>query len=81
MTLEWNGIRASVGAVALAVALVVGAPAQAKWYQLTLTGVQEDGSTVTGSGWVDSNPTYSYSSYNDYYGNYSNVDYKMINGS
>ncbi len=66
MTVNWNGLRATTGAAALAVALVAGTPAQAKLYSFTLTETEIDNSTNVGSGVIDSNPNFTVDGYGQY---------------
>lgn len=73
MVTKWNRMRLSAGAVALAVALAAGVPANAAIYKFTFS----DQGNVLGSIDVDS---ISYDSYFDGLGYYY-VNFKPINGS
>lgn len=50
---NWNGLRAAVGAAALAIALVAGTPVQAKPYLFTVTATNSDSSVHEGSFVID----------------------------
>ncbi len=72
MILNWNGLRASAGAAALALTLLAGAPAQAAMYKITMTEHDADGSTNVGSGIIDTANSYIYSG-NGYFNAYYNM--------
>jgi hypothetical protein len=73
MATKWNRMRLSAGAVALAVALAAGAPANAAIYKFTFS----DQGTVLGSALVDSNPYFSSGDGSTYFG----AGFNAVNGS
>ena len=69
MVLNWNGLRLSAGAAAMAFALVASVPASANIYKFTFS----DQGTEVGSFNIDSTPLSSFTDGSYYYGEYSNV--------
>jgi len=60
MVFKRNGLRAAVGAAALAMVLVAGSPVQAKMYTITMTEIDVDGSTNVASTRIDSEKRFAF---------------------